>query len=219
MNTKAVIFDMDGVMVDNNVFHKKAWLDFCDQHHFKLTDSELEQYVYGRTNTAILNYLYKNSLNLQEISDFEEEKESLYRKLYLPHFQEVAGLTAFLKKLKNANFKLAIATSAYRKNIDYVLDKLPIRDLFDVIVDSSFVTEGKPNPQIYLKTAELLGINPKNCLVVEDSLSGVESGLRAGMRVLGVSTTHTAEELSNTSLVIPNFENVGVEEVNGILEM
>ena len=106
------------------------------------------------------------------------------------------------------NISRAIATSAPRANVDFTLQKTNTGKYFKTILDDSFVTEGKPNPQIYLKSAQALGFDPANCIVFEDSLSGVKAGKRAGCKVVGITTTHTREELNETDFVIDNFESL-----------
>jgi HAD superfamily hydrolase (TIGR01509 family) len=99
----------------------------------------------------------------------------------------------------------AIATSAPRANVDFTLEKTHIGKFFDTILDESFVTNGKPEPEIYLKTAAALGFDPAKCIVFEDSLSGVEAGKAAGCKVIGITTTHSHEELRKCNLVVENF--------------
>jgi HAD superfamily hydrolase (TIGR01509 family) len=99
----------------------------------------------------------------------------------------------------------AIATSAPRENVDFTLRHTATKKFFSTILDESFVTHGKPDPEIYLKTAAAIGFKPEQCIVLEDSLSGVKSGKAAGCKVIGITTTHTREELTETDLIIDNF--------------
>jgi HAD superfamily hydrolase (TIGR01509 family) len=113
--------------------------------------------------------------------------------------------------LDKLNISRAIATSAPRANVDFTLDNTDTRRYFKTILDDSFVTEGKPNPQIYLKSAQALGFDSADCIVLEDSLSGVAAGKRAGCKVVGVTTTHTQTELGEADWVIPDFEGISPE--------
>jgi beta-phosphoglucomutase-like phosphatase (HAD superfamily) len=114
-----------------------------------------------------------------------------------------------LENAKTMFAGLAVATSAPPENVDFVLDTLNLRQFFPIIVDETQVSKGKPDPEIYLKTANLLHANPKQCIVFEDSLSGIQAAKNAGMLVIGVTTTHSAQELANqVAGTIENFNDV-----------
>jgi HAD superfamily hydrolase (TIGR01509 family) len=202
---------MDGVIVDSNPTHKIALKQFCKDHGYELSESDLREKVYGRTNHDWLLNLF-GKLDETTLRKYAEEKESLFRQLYTT-IKPLDGLIDFLEKLDSAGIKRAIATSAPRANVDFTLEKTGTGKYFDVILDDSFVTEGKPNPQIYLKSAEALGFDPADCIVFEDSLSGVTAGKRAGCKVVGLTTTHSPEELSETDYTISDFRGVDPEAI------
>ena len=202
----AFIFDMDGVLVDSNPTHKIALKQFCKEHGYDLSESDLREKIYGRTNRDWLLNLF-GSLDDETIRKYADEKEALFRRLY-KDIKPVTGLVPFLDKLDAMNISRAIATSAPRANVDFTLQKTNTGKYFKTILDDSFVTEGKPNPQIYIKSAQALGFDPSNCVVLEDSLSGVKAGKRAGCKVVGITTTHTREELNETDFVIDDFNNL-----------
>jgi HAD superfamily hydrolase (TIGR01509 family) len=135
----------------------------------------------------------------------EEEKELLYRGFYAEHRKPAEGLLIFLQDLRSRGIKTALATSAGPGNIDFIVDGLGIRDQFDAIIGGAEVTKGKPDPEIYLKAAALVDVAPEDCWVIEDSLQGIASGLAAGARVVGITTSHTAEELAHTQVIASNF--------------
>jgi HAD superfamily hydrolase (TIGR01509 family) len=139
------------------------------------------------------------------IRAYAEEKEALFRELYVG-IKAPDGLHSFLEKVEAAGIPKAIATSAPRANVDFTISRTHIGHFFPVILDDSFVTKGKPDPEIYLKSAAALGLPPGQCVVFEDSLSGVTAAKRAGCKVVGVTTTHTREELAETDMNIDNFE-------------
>ncbi len=207
----AFIFDMDGVIVDSNPTHKIALKQFCEKHGYHLSETDLREKIYGRTNRDWLLNLF-GKLDDETIRRYADEKEALFRELYTT-IEPLAGLVEFLKKMDGVGIRRAIATSAPRANVDFTLEKTATGQYFDVILDDSFVTEGKPNPQIYLKSAQALGFDPARCIVFEDSLSGVLAGKRAGCKVVGLTTTHTTEELSETDLTIPDFKDVTPESL------
>jgi beta-phosphoglucomutase len=217
MRDFAIIFDMDGVIVDTNAFHKKAIHQFCRKYGFELTEEQLRTSVYGRTNKDWITNLF-GTLSENELQAYAEEKEQLFREMYAPYIKPVKGLVAFLEKLVNASIPRAIATSAPRANVDFVLDKTMLGKYFDTILDERMVTHGKPDPEIYLKTALALGFPNDRCIVIEDSLSGVTAGVKSGSKVIGITTTHTQEELTEASIVINDFDELSLSDLTNILQ-
>lgn len=191
---KAVIFDMDGTLVDSMPYHQDAWLMFLKNKDIHVTVEEFNTKNHG-TITEIVPRFFSKKMEMREIKQLGAEKENLYRELYKPALKPIGGLIAFLDKLKSAKILVGLATAADRSNIDFTLDGLGIRHYFDVITGSEEVSKGKPDPEVFLITAEKLGVKEKDCLVVEDSITGIQSGLVAGMKVMAVSTTHSLEEL------------------------
>jgi len=210
----AVIFDMDGVMVDNNKYNKVAWRNFCKKYGFDLSEDDLIHHVFGRINSDTLTYLFGENLSEEDFDKYVEEKESMYREIFVPHIKPVKGLIELLDELRSKNIKRAIATSAYQKNVDFVLSNIGAKDYFDVIVMDSDVTKGKPHPEVYLKAAEKIQIEPEKCVVFEDSLSGIKSAKAAGMKVIALTTTHPEEELSHSDMVIKDFNEINLEKIN-----
>ncbi len=207
MNSFAVIFDMDGVIIDSNPYHKISLRQFCEKYGYHLSDQELISKIYGRTNKEWIANLF-GALSHEELVRYEEEKEGLFRELYKNDIRALQGLPEFLQRLKDKNIPIAIGTSAPRSNVDYVLAHTGLGNYFTTILDESDVEHGKPHPEIYLKVAARLGYEPARCIVFEDSLSGVESARRAGAKVVGVATTHSFEELHHTDFVIQNFDDL-----------
>lgn len=204
MSSYAVIFDMDGVIIDSNPFHKISLRQFCEKYGYHLSDQELINKIYGRTNKDWIANLF-GALSKEELSRYGEEKEALFREIYKNDISALRGLPEFLGSLKEKNIPIAIGTSAPRSNVDFVLASTGLEKYFSVILDESNVEQGKPNPEIYLKVAAKLGYEPSRCIVFEDSLSGVESAQRAGAKVVGVATTHSFDELNHTDFVIQDF--------------
>ncbi|HEY9005114.1 HAD family hydrolase [Ohtaekwangia sp.] len=206
----AFLFDMDGVIVDSNPYHKIALIQFCKEHGYNLSEQELREKIYGRTNRDWIMNIFGN-IGDEKIRLYTEEKEALYRKLYDKDIKLVNGLMEFLEKAEKAGIPRAVATSAPRANVDFSLSKTNTERFFPTILDDSFVSKGKPDPEIYLKSAAAVGYKPENCIVFEDSLSGVAAGKAAGCKVVGITTTHTPEELSQTDFIIEDFQNLDPE--------
>jgi HAD superfamily hydrolase (TIGR01509 family) len=203
----AFIFDMDGVIIDSNPFHKVALKQFCQKYGHDLSEEELKEKIYGRTNKDWIANVF-GKLDDKKLKAYADEKEALFRKLYEQSIHALTGLINFLDATERIGIPCAIATSAPRANVDFTLNRTGIEKYFPVILDESFVSKGKPDPEIYIKTVAALGLEPEMCVVFEDSLSGVEAGKRAGCKVVGLATTHTAEELSSTKLVINDFSEI-----------
>lgn len=198
---------MDGVIVDSNPFHKIALKQFCSAHGHDLTEEELREKIYGRRNQEWLINVF-GQLDTENMKSYADEKESLFRKVYDKDIKPVDGLLAFLKRLSDLRISLAIATSAPRANVDFTLLKTGLGHYFKIILDDTYVSKGKPHPEVYLKTAKALNYKPQDCVVFEDSLAGVEAAKKAGCKVVGITTTHTREELAGTDLAIENFNGL-----------
>lgn len=207
MTSIAFIFDMDGVIADSNPYHKIALRQFCEQHGYRLTETDLREKIYGRTNKDWIPAVF-GEIDPERVRAFAQEKEALYREIYAPHIQPVPGLVEFLEKLEQAGIPRAVATSAPRENVDFTLEKTATMRFFDVILDESFVSKGKPDPEIYRKTVAALGLPPERCIVFEDSFAGVEAARAAGSRVVAITTTHTREEFPSADIVIDDFKGL-----------
>lgn len=201
------IFDMDGVIVDSNPFHKIALKQFCKQHGYDLSDQQLHEKIYGRMNRDWIISLFGN-LPEETVQQYAEEKEALFREIYSNDIKPVNGLVPFLEKLNEYDYPRVVATSAPSENVDFTLSKTSTRDFFPIVLDDSDVLNGKPHPEIYLKAAAMLKIPPDQCLVFEDSLSGIAAGKAAGCKVIGITTTHPTNELADVDLVIDNFTDL-----------
>lgn len=211
-NSFALIFDMDGVIVDSNPYHKIALQRFCLQHGHELTEQQLRERIYGRTNKEWLTNLF-GDLSENQWRRFADEKEELYRELFKSAIRPVAGLPAFLKTMKQVGVPMAIGTSAPRSNVDFTLGNTQLEEYFPVVLDDSAITHSKPHPEIYLKAAAALGYPNEQCIVIEDSLSGVTAGKKSGSKVIGITTTHTAEELHEADFIIHDFNGLVPEKL------
>ncbi len=209
----AIIFDMDGVIVDSNPYHKVALKQFCKKCGFELTDEQLLQKIYGRTNREWITNLM-GILPEEMILAYAEEKEDLYRHIFATDIKPVKGLIEFLDRLDHHQIARAIGTSAPQSNVEFTLSKTKTSRYFNIILNDTSITHSKPHPEIYLKAAKALGLPNSQCIVIEDSLSGVEAGQAAGSKVIGITTTHSRKELAHTDLVIDDFEELSI----GMLE-
>jgi HAD superfamily hydrolase (TIGR01509 family) len=198
---------MDGVIVDSNPYHKIALKEFCKKHGRNLSETELREKIYGRRNQDWLTNIF-GPLDPETMKQFADEKEALFREVYEKDIRPLDGLIDFLNKLDQSKITRVIATSAPRANVDFTLRKTGTTRYFSTILDDSFVKEGKPNPEVYLKAAAAVDYKPECCIVFEDSLAGVSAARNAGCKVVGITTTHTRDELDNTDVVIDTFSGL-----------
>ena len=185
---KAYIFDMDGTLIDNCAWHVLAWREFAHRHGRDLSERQILDWM-GATSSYYMNRIFEREVPADECAELTREKEELYRAMYAPHLALADGLKEILDDARRRGIQLAIATGGSLDNVDFILDGLSLRPMFDVIVDASQYERGKPAPDCYLKAAARMGLNPAECLVFEDAVAGVRSGKAAGMRVAAVTAT------------------------------
>ncbi|GAB3993079.1 HAD family hydrolase [Spirosoma daeguense] len=218
---KAAIFDMDGVIVDTNPHHKTAWREYYQRNGKTLNDDDFVQYVSGKHNNDIVAHLFTGqSLAADEVSRLGHEKEQLFRELYAPHVTLVAGLLDFLKSLKEAGIRTAVATSAPVENLDFVIDTLGIRSYFDVLLNESMVRHPKPNPEIYEKAMAMLGVEPSESVIFEDSMTGIQAAKASGATVVGLATTQSVNELRPfVDDAVVDFTEINLNRIQALLKV
>jgi haloacid dehalogenase superfamily, subfamily IA, variant 3 with third motif having DD or ED len=217
MNEAAVIFDLDGTLIDNNSFHLKAWQQFYKKRNRSLTEEEYKKHFNGKTNVDVLAHVFEMPLSLKDTDKYTNEKEDLYREIYSPYIKPVKGLLNLLHQIQKAGLPMAIATSGIKVNIDYMFEHIPIQHYFNEVIYSKHIKKGKPDPEIYLVTADKLNVAPGKCIVFEDSVAGIQSAKAAGMKVVAITTTHTIEELKIADKLINNYDEISVKDIYELL--
>jgi beta-phosphoglucomutase family hydrolase len=198
---KGIIFDLDGTMIDNMMIHHQAWQRKLASLGLHMTIEEVMDQIHG-INEEIVLRLFGDKYSAEERARISWEKEKEYRDIFANQLQLLPGLPEFLQRLKQTDIPLAIGTAAPPENVDFVLDNLDIRSLFKSVINSKDVSLGKPNPEVFLKSAENIGIPIEDCLVFEDSVVGAETALNAGCPVVVVTTTHQRDEFTHFPHVI-----------------
>lgn len=216
-----LIFDMDGVVIDSNPFHKIAWEKFLAGKGIHFDDQLFDNVLSGRTGPTSLRIIYGDELPEDLLEEYLQEVDGNYQHI-LRESKEVnaiGGLYEFLDAVRVNGHKLGLATSAPSLNIELGLEKLKLEGVFDVVVGKVDVTFGKPHPEVYLTTVERLGLRLKNCIVFEDSRAGIQSALGAGMPVVGIASGHSKEELleEGVSLAVDDFTQLDLEEVLALI--
>lgn len=204
----ALILDMDGVIINSNPWHRKAWAEYNRRFGIE-TDEAMLQRMYGKRNDDIVRDFFGAHLTDEQVHAHGAAKEQLYREMIRPVVNEalVPGVREFLER--HRHLPIGVATNAERANVDFVLDEAHLRPYFRVVVDGHQVPNPKPYPDIYLRAAERLGTAPRDCVVFEDSFTGIEAARAAGMAVVGVTSTH--DELPGVDLAIRDFHSPKLE--------
>ena len=205
---RAALWDVDGTLIDSREYHWLSWRDALAAEDFRVTRGQFEQ-SFGRRNDEILRD-YFPSYSGRDIARVGEAKEVAYRALVRERGIELLpGVRRWLDRLKEEGWLQAVASSAPRQNLDAIIAALGLEEYFAAIASAEDVTEGKPDPQVFLAAASKLGVPPSACVVVEDAPAGTEAARRAGMRCVGVLSSHaelradivvrTLEELPDTA--------------------
>jgi beta-phosphoglucomutase len=200
----ALIFDMDGVIIDSNPLHRQAWAAFNRRYGLETTEA-MQRRMYGKRNDQIVRDYFGEGISPEEVEARGRAKERLYREMLTGRTEEmlVPGLREFLERYRD--LPMGVGSNAEPENIALVLDETGLRRYFRAVVDGHQVRHPKPDPEVYLRVAELLETDPAECIVFEDSHSGAAAAVAAGMRVIGISTTD--DNLSGTAITIDNFRS------------
>jgi HAD superfamily hydrolase (TIGR01509 family) len=207
---------MDGTLIDNTPYHLKSWQELYAKHgKGALNAQTYYTEISGVPVMETMRRVFGDEYDEAGLLQLRHEKDEIYEQKYAPFIKPVTGLENFLAELKNAGIKIALGTSATVDNIDFVFSHVPIRQYFDVIIDSSRVTRPKPDPQVFLKAADELRANHHRCVVFEDSMAGFKAANAAGMKVVGITTAHTAAELKPlVNVVIDDYAGLSPQRLS-----
>lgn len=202
---EACLFDLDGVVVDTAKYHFIAWKALAEElgFNFTLEDNERLKGVSRMQSLEILLEIGGKQFSEQEKLDMAEKKNALYVS-YIEKMspeETLPGVEKFLRELRNSGIKIALGSAS--KNSPMILDRIQLSGMFDAIVDGNSISEAKPNPEVFLKGAEKLGVLPEHCVVFEDSIAGIEAARNANMYCVGIGEP---ENLGMADLVIPGFD-------------
>jgi len=198
---EALIFDMDGTMIDSMPWHAKSWVEFVRRRGLDLDATDILARTTGRTGTECMRELLGAQLSDAQCQALVHEKEDLYREMFHPNFTEVAGFRAFARAAVARGLKIAVGTAGDRHNIEFAMSRLAMDPLPLAIVGGDEGFAGKPTPAIFLEAARRIGVAPERCIVFEDAPFGIEAARRGGMRAVAVCSTHTAAELAGPHVI------------------
>lgn len=208
-STAAVIFDMDGTLVDSTEADYLAWKHTFADYGIELTYNDYFPLLGKRSSdvaTTVLN------LNEERAAEALQKKADYFTEIITQNgISTIPNALDFVKKIRSYNLKIALATSSRKTKMKVVLERTGLLPFFDVLVSGDEVINGKPAPDIFLLAAERLGIEPAHCWVVEDAVNGVKAAKQAGMRCLAITTTHKAELLqdAHADIVVNSFAQLG----------
>ncbi len=212
---RAVIWDMDGVIVDTGPYHFRAWQEVFQKRGVNFTEEDFKR-NFGQRNDTIIRNTMGGSMSSSEMDAIAGEKEENYRRRVAQNIKPLPGAIELLRSLGDQGVKVAMASSAPMENIQLVTRALGINDCFQAIVWGREVTEGKPSPQGFLLAARKLQVEPQDCIVIEDAVAGVTAAKRAGMKCLAVTNTHPAVSLKGADLIVNTLEIVNVGDLEGL---
>jgi len=202
---KGFLFDLNGTMVNDMPYHIAAWHKEIIYLGGLLTLEEMKHQCYGK-NDELLERVFPGRFSMEEKIKLGNDKEALYRIEFKPFLKLISGLETFLATAAQHNIKMAIGSAAIRENINFVIDNMHIRHYFSAIVSANDVEKSKPHPETFLKCAALISLDPKDCIVFEDTPKGVECAMHAGMKAVVILGEHQKEEFDHFTNVI-HFTN------------
>ncbi len=214
---KGIIFDLNGTMVDDMMIHHRAWRQTLANLGLTMTLEEVKEKVHG-VNEEIIARLFPGRFSRDQIKKIAYAKESEYRQIFRPDLRLLDGLAELIGHLNEMSIPKGIGTAAPKENLDFVLDGLNLREVFPVSFHSGDVNKGKPDPEVFQKVADGIGVPVEECLIFEDSPTGAEAARRAGATVIIITTTHNEEEFRQFPNVIhmaPDFTDMTIEKKDG----
>ena len=218
MSLGGVIFDWDGVVVDSSMIHKASWEDLARETKRELPENHFSM-GFGKRNQVIIPEILKWTRDLEQIEAWGKRKEELYRQRakidgisLLPHIQPL------LQDLQQSKISCAIGTSTESANLQLAFTQHPIENFFNSIITTEDVKQGKPHPEVFLKAAKAIGSNPNECVVIEDSLHGIEAALSASMKAVAITSSHSRSTLVKTGahLIVDCHKELSVSKLNGL---
>ncbi len=205
---KAVIFDMNGVIINDEAVHEDAIVDVCRKYGIKLSHDDYYEMCLGRTDyEGFAKIIERFKLKDIDISKLMMEKQQKYFEMLPGSIRQVPRAIDMIRKL-SPHFRLGLVSSASRNEIDFILKYFKVIGKFQVIISGDDVNKGKPDPEPYLMASLKLNELPRNCVAIEDSVSGIRSAKNAGMECIAITTSHRRENLKEADYIIDSFDEM-----------
>lgn len=213
---KAVIWDMDGVIADTSLYHRQAWQQVLLKKGINYTEEDFRK-DFGQRNEEIIKTVLGKETSQDEITEITIDKEESFRRLVKPNIRSLPGVIELIKALASYEIKQALASSTPMENLILLTGELGIKGYFQTIVSAEDVTIGKPDPQVFLLAAKRLGVEPDNCIVIEDAVTGVTAAKKADMTCLAVTNTNPGTKLIEADLIVDSLETITVTDIMKLL--
>lgn len=218
MSNFGALFDWDGVVIDSSDQHERSWEMLAEEISKPLPHDHFTR-GFGMKNQVIIPKILEWTDSPDEIHSYSLRKEALYREIIAREgITALPGVATLLHMLKEHGVPCAVGSSTHRKNIDVIFDAIGVRDYFSAVVTAEDVSHGKPDPDVFLKSAEKIGVAPQNCVVFEGAHVGIEAGLAAGSKVIAVATTNDISDLGRASVAVESLEEVDWKLLSGLFQ-
>jgi len=216
--TKAIIWDMDGVIADTADTHLRAWQALMAERGETVTRARFAE-TFGMANAAILRKWLGESVPEEEIVALGARKEAHFRELAGRYVRLLDGVVRGLEWARSQGILQVVASSGEMANVVAIVEAMALSNYFHALLSGAFLPRSKPDPAIFLHSAAAVGAAPDDCLVMEDAVVGVEAARRAGMRCLAVTTTHPADKLAAADLVVDSLADLDETTFRRLLGM
>ena len=213
----AVIFDVDGVLIDSGQIHYESWKKLANEIGVAFSKQYFEK-TFGKQGIPTLKKIVSKNVSDKQLHEWVELKEVYYREMIKDNLTALPGVIPLIKELKENSFKLAVATSGPPKNTTLLLKTLNINHFFDQIITAADIKNGKPAPDIFLMVSMNLNISPKNCLVIEDAPVGIKAAKKAKMKCIALTTTHERSKLVKADLIIDSLTEINLNIIVELLK-
>lgn len=210
---------MDGVLIDSNPFHLQIWSEFLRTHHVPFNPETLGAEIFGQRDDKALRMFFGADLSREQSVLWSEELEHNFREAFRAHARPLPGVSELIRECQAQGIPMGVASSAMKKNVDFVVETLRLRSCFRTVVSGDEVSHPKPDPEIYLAAAAHLGTQPSRIVAFEDSPIGIEAVVRAGMKCVAIASTFPIEQLRNGTgahAVVRSFEELNLERLGDL---
>lgn len=219
--SKALIFDMDGVIIDTIDFHYIGWKNYLKKWNVNLTREHFKDKMFGTPGRDAVMELINEEHTFESVLKHCDNVDAEFRRVIAdyPGVEPVKGFKEFAENAFKRGYLIALGTSAPKENVDVIFNRFGISGLFKTIVTSEDFIHGKPHPEVYLKTLDRLGVSAADAVVFEDSLAGVASGVAAGINVIGLTTSQSDQTLrrAGARFTVNNFLELDLKSIEELL--
>ena len=203
-----ILFDMDGTLIDSHTTHVECWLRYAAGEGVLLDRNRVNS-KFGMVNREIVRTFWPGKVSDEKTTEIADGKEAMVRTMFRENFPAMPGATELVRTLHSHGFKLAVASSAPKENVELACELLGIAPFLGAVISSADVKQGKPHPEVFLTAAERIGVSARNCLVIEDAVVGIEAAHAAGMKCVALlSTGHTESELRDADRIVRSLDEI-----------